>query len=145
MLLACARAGVSAIHGIGLIAVGPIAKGTKVWEFVPGFDRLLTDDEVRTLSDATIDQIRWYAYSYDGEDGRRVWVLSSDDDRFTNHADDANTFSVHDPRSGPRHLAPSYAVRDIAAGEEITWSYRECEGLNNHIPVHEAVALRCST
>ncbi|MBY0112941.1 MAG: SET domain-containing protein [Phycisphaerales bacterium] len=133
MLIVCARAGISANRGIGLIAVGPIDKGTKVWEFVPGFDRVLTEDDVLALSDAARDQVRWYAYHYDGEDGRRVWVLSGDDDRFTNHSNDPNTMTMHDPASGPLHLAPSFATRNIQPGEEITWNDAEFHGLNSDL------------
>jgi SET domain-containing protein len=133
MLQVRARAGKSAIHGIGLIAQEFIPKGTKVWEFNPSFDRLLSEHDVSRLSPAALEQLRWYAYHYDDGDGRRIWVLSSDDDRFTNHADDPNTQSVHDPSIGPRHLAASFAVRDIAAGEEITWNYAEFNGLNQDL------------
>ena len=51
-------------------------------------------------------------------------VLSSDDDRFTNHSNDPNTLEEGGYES--------YAIRDIQAGEEITWNYRgwgECDFL----------------
>ena len=38
MLLVHARVGVSAIHGLGLIANEFIPMGSKIWEFMPGFD-----------------------------------------------------------------------------------------------------------
>ena len=43
-------------------------------------------------------------------------MLSSDDDRFTNHSDDPNTKCQGQS---------TFAVRDIQEGEEITNNYRE--------------------
>lgn len=133
MLHVFAKAGPSTIHGIGLIADEFIAKGRKVWEFVPWFDRVFTQAEFDALSPSARQRVEWYAYHYDeeGDPRRRVWVLSTDDDRFTNHSSDPNTITIHDPRDGPLHLAPSFAVRDIQPGEEITWHYKEFFGLNN--------------
>lgn len=85
------------------------------------------------MSPAAAEQVRWYAYHYDTDSGERVWVLSMDDDRFTNHAENPNTETVHDSAVGPLHLAASNAVRDIAEGEEITWNYREFRGLNSDL------------
>lgn len=135
MLHVRARAGASSIHGIGLIAEEFIPKGTKVWEFVEGFDALFTDTLLRRLAPAAIEQVRWYARHVDAPDGSRLSILSADDDRFTNHADDPNTMTVHVPAHGPLHLAASFAVRDIRPGEEITWNYREFHGLNNDVRV----------
>ena len=50
---------------------------------------------------------------------RNAFILSGDDDRFTNHSDDLNT-SHHDNEG--------YAVRDINAGEEITGDYNNWGG-----------------
>lgn len=115
MLLVNATAGVSAIHGIGLIARELIPRGTRVWEFRQGFDLILTTREVEALSPAAREQVLWYAF-YDH--ARSTYVLSGDDDRFTNHADDPNTaddgqFTV--------------ARRDIRPGEEVTADYRQWE------------------
>lgn len=118
MLLVQARAGPSRIHGIGLIAEAFIAEGTRVWEPRPGFDLILSEDEVRGLSPPAREQVFWYAY-YDPRG--RVYVLSSDDDRFTNHSDDPNTANDGDA---------TYATRDIRPGEEITWDYRPWGGLS---------------
>lgn len=58
----------------------------------------------------------WYAYF---DHVRNAFILSGDDDRFTNHSDDPNT-SHHDNEG--------YAVRDINAGEEITGDYNNWGG-----------------
>jgi uncharacterized protein len=108
-----ARAGVSQIHGIGLIAHVFIPCGTRVWVLQPGFDLILTETEVSTLSEPARNQVFWYAYF---DPHRKVYILSSDDDRFTNHSDEPNTANEGDD--------VTYALRDIQAGEEITWDYR---------------------
>jgi SET domain-containing protein len=118
MLLVNARAGVSAIHGIGLIAREFIPRGSVVWELRSGFDLVLAEQQVQELSDAAREQVLWYAY-YDP--AKRVYVLSADDDRFTNHADDPNTANDGNV---------TFATRDIRPGEEITWDYRPWSGVD---------------
>lgn len=112
MLLVRATAGVSAIHGIGLIAREFIPRGTRVWEFRSGFDVVLTAAEVEALSAVARDQVLWYAF-YDRT--REAYVLSGDDDRFTNHSDAPNTADDG---------AFTVASRDILPGDEITADYR---------------------
>lgn len=117
MLLVDARAGVSAIHGIGLFAHEFIAQGTCMWIFQPGFDLLFTEAQLAALSAPAQRQARRYAY-YDPAHGG--YVLASDDSRFCNHADDANMADDGDI---------NYAARDIHPGEEITWDYRPWGGV----------------
>lgn len=115
MLLINARVGVSAIHGFGLIAQEFIPQGTCIWRFQPGFDLLIGEDEFLTLTAPAQQQIRHYAFF---DQARRVFVLSSDDDRFTNHSETPN--SQEEIGGGDK----SYATRDIRASEEITCDYR---------------------
>ncbi|NUP95335.1 MAG: SET domain-containing protein [Planctomycetaceae bacterium] len=112
MLLVDARIGPSRIHGLGLIAQAPIAKGTVVWRLEPTFDVVIPESQLAQLSLAARRALAYYAV-FDIE--KRVFILSSDDDRFTNHADDPNC-SFHGEQR---------ASRAIAAGEEITVNYRE--------------------
>ncbi len=112
MLLVSAKVGVSKIHGFGLIAEEFIPKGTCIWRFQPGFDLMIGEAEFAALSATTQTQVRHYAF-YDP--ARQAFVLSGDDDRFTNHSDDPNT--------AEEGGYDSYAKRDIQAGEEITWNY----------------------
>jgi hypothetical protein len=49
MLLVKAWVGPSKIHGFGLIAHEFIPKGTVVWKLVPGFDVILSNDELERL------------------------------------------------------------------------------------------------
>ena len=114
MLLVNARCGPSRIHGSGLIAREPIPAGTRIWEFRPGFDVTISEAEALALSAPSQRQLRFYAYF---DLVRRVFVLSSDDDRCTNHSPEPNTRV----RGGDH----TEAARDIAVGEEITCDYRE--------------------
>ena len=111
MLLVNARAGLSEIHGIGLIAKEFIPKGTLIWRFQEGFDLVISEEEMSKLSGPARDQVIWYAY-YDKVD--KEYILSSDDDRFTNHSDTPNSANIGDD---------TYAIVDIEPGTEITWDY----------------------
>lgn len=118
MLRVHARVGVSTIHGLGLFAKEFIPSGTKIWEFMPGFDLEILESSVETLPPPAQQQLLHYA-EYFAE--QRLFVLSGDDDRFTNHSDTPNTGERDDgtPYQG------TYATRDILAGVEITCDYRE--------------------
>lgn len=113
MLLVKAWVGVSKIHGFGLIAHEFIPNGTVVWKLVPGFDVILSEDELRELPPAA--QAQFLHYSFFHPDLKRH-VLCSDDDRFTNHFDAANVGFLGDH---------AIAIRDIHEGEEITNNYKE--------------------
>jgi uncharacterized protein len=112
MLTVDARSGISPIQGIGLFAYEFIPKGTLLWVFAPGFDVVLTEEQLQALSPGAQRQARRYSY-YDAAKG--AYVLASDDARFCNHADDPNMGDEGDV---------CYATRDIQIGEEITWDYR---------------------
>jgi hypothetical protein len=118
MLLVDARAGVSRIQGIGLIAHEFIAKGTCVWALQPGFDVMLTEEQMQALPPPAQRQARRYSY-YDP--AHTCYILASDDSRFCNHSDDPNMLDDGDA---------NYAARDIYPGEEITWDYRPWGGLD---------------
>ncbi len=111
MLLVDARAGLSEVHGIGLIAQEFIPKGTRIWTFQEGFDLVIPEDELSELSEPARDQVIWYAYY---EKSTKEYILSSDDDRFTNHSDTPNSTNIGED---------TYAIVDIEPGVEITWDY----------------------
>lgn len=117
MLRVNARAGVSAIHGLGLFAKDFIPNGTTIWEFMAGFDIEIPESSVEMLSPPAQQQLRHYAEYVAAQ---RLFVLSGDDDRFTNHSDTPNT-----RRRDVYGRQVVYAARDILAGEEITCDYRE--------------------
>jgi SET domain-containing protein len=116
MLLVDARAGMSRIQGIGLIAHELIPQGTCIRILQPGFDLLLTEEQMQALPAPVQRQARRYSYF---DPAYNCYILASDDSRFCNHADEPNTVDQGDT---------IYAARDIYPGEEITWDYRPWGG-----------------
>ncbi len=116
MLLIPARVDRSAIEGLGLFAVVPVAAGTPVWQWEPGFDRRFRPDEFAALPERARAHVRHYGYL---DAGRDCWVLNGDLTIFMNHSPTPNT-------GAPGSLGASdatVALRDIAAGEELTCDY----------------------
>lgn len=113
MLLVNAKAESSGIHRLGLVAHESIRAGVVVWKFQPGFDVRITLDQFAALPQPVQNQVRYYAYFCRSSN---AFLLSSDDDRFTNHSDQPNTRMEGDDM---------VALRDIHPGEEITCDYRE--------------------
>lgn len=104
----------SPIHGIGLFCVGPVPKGTRVWQFHPLFDLVLDETSVAALPPAMHTFLKMYAY-------RTVesneLIVNLDLSRHMNHADEPNLTS--DAESN------YYAAHDLAPGTELTCDYRE--------------------
>ena len=111
MLLVKTYLGKSRIHGLGVFAGEFIRKGTKIWRFVEGFDRVYSPREFARLPQEAKDFIRRYGYRADGE-----IMLTLDHDRHVNHSENSNI--------GYRN-GHAVAVRDIPKGTEITNDYRE--------------------
>lgn len=122
MLLVRTYLAASAIHGIGLFAAEPIAGGTTIWEFTPGFDLDLSEADLDRLSKPCRVRVLEYAYF---NAARQRYILCSDDARFINHSDTPNTidrgFGAADAEG------TTVAARDIQSGEEITSDYRSFE------------------
>lgn len=117
----------SPINGLGLFAAKDIKKGALVWSFEENFDHRYTELQYNALSQSVKDYMEFYGYKY-SKDG--FYYLPVDNDRFVNHAEDANT---HDADDGN-----IYASRNIAKDEEITLNYTEFDcnwagklGVNN--------------
>ena len=121
MLLVPVRVGQSSIHGLGVFAVAPIGKGTRVWRFTPGFD---LDLDPRLLDEQPLHS-RKVLLHYGYIDPRlNRFIMCCDDARFINHSDTQNVeVGLEADRSGV-----DVALRDIAAGEEITVDYALIEG-----------------
>ena len=120
MLLVPTRLAQSPLHGFGVFAVAPIAKGTPVWRFERGFDMAFSPDIVQALP----EHVRTFFthYGYLDRNVKRI-VLCFDDARFVNHSDTPNigTDYAQDP------YGLDVALRDIAVGEEITMNYEGFE------------------
>lgn len=101
----------SPIDRIGLFAAEPIPRGTIVWKLDERFDRSYDLRDVP--ADDTLLQDMLARYGYRTSEAPLV-VLCGDDARFMNHSAVANTDEIGEM---------TIAVRDIAAGEEITCDY----------------------
>lgn len=116
MMLIRTRVAPSTIHGMGLFTQEPVLKGTPVWRFEPGFDRDFSPEQFATLPVLAREHTRWFSYVSQA-DGHRI--LSGDHSCFMNHAAAPNTGAPAD--SQPPII--TVALRDLAAGEEITCDY----------------------
>lgn len=116
MLLVPTRIGPSTIHGIGVFALAPIAKGRPVWRFAKGLDMEFGPDIGPTLP-AHVQQF-FSQYGYVDRHLKRI-ILCFDDARFVNHSDAPNVAT--DYTRDPYGL--DVALRDIAAGEELRMDY----------------------
>jgi len=118
MLLVKTKIQTSPIAGIGLYADEFIPKDTVVWKLMPGFDTIHTEDEIKQLSPASLQQFMNYCYH---DKFSKKYVLCFDDARFFNHSDNPNTLNVGDD------TGITIASRDIQIGEELTTDYYEYE------------------
>jgi uncharacterized protein len=105
----------SPIHGLGVFATAPIVQGETVSRFMPPFDIHFPEEVLPALSDAERRFLGVYAYK---SKFSMLYILPGDHDRFMNHSDAPNVAMHSDGR------ATCVAVRDIAAGEELTCDYR---------------------
>ena len=94
--------------GIGLFANENILVNTVIWQFdFP--DIKIWDSKYLWDRKETMDFLKKYGW-LEGE----YWYLSADDDRFTNHSSNSNTYT---------EANKVFAKRFIAKGEEITCNY----------------------
>jgi len=118
MLLVNTYVDESEIEGIGLFAAQDIPKGTVIWRLVPGFDHIVEESVLRSWPQTAQDYYEKYASL-----SVRInkYVLSGDNDRFTNHSDNPNRACITEMGSDE---VVEVAARDIARGEELTEDYR---------------------
>ena len=116
MLLVPTRLAQSPIHGFGVFAVAPIVKGVPVWRFERGLDMEFDPDIVGTLP----GHVRTFFahYGYLDRNVKRI-ILCFDDARFVNHSNTPNVATDYALDS----YGVDVALRDIAAGEELTMDY----------------------
>lgn len=119
MLLVKTKIEPSKVHGIGLFADQFIPKGTPIWEFTPGLDIKMTEDELQKLSEPSREQYVNYCYHSLVDNS---YVLCFDDSRFINHSKNPNMKSADSPKN---EEGMDIALRDIEKGEELTCDCRE--------------------
>ena len=120
MLLVKTKIGPSDIAGLGLFADQFIPKGLAVWKLMPGFDIVLTIEQIASLSEVAREQFVHYGH-VDMFTGQHV--LCADNARFLNHSDDPNICCCMSPTPDDEDI--DVAVRDIRKGEELTINYKE--------------------
>jgi SET domain-containing protein len=107
----------SKIEGIGVFTSVPIEPGTTIWRFDPAFDRILSRAVLETAPEHLQEFLERYAYPLPGSDDELV--LEVDNGRFMNHSASPNTDFTE--------VSAGYALRNIAADEELTCNYEEFE------------------
>ena len=102
----------SPIAGVGCFAAVPIKTGEVVWRLDERLNLCMTPEQIDALPPAARGHFQSHGFmSHDG-----LVVLSIDDSAYVNHSDEPNI-------RGGFTDSESIAVRDIAAGEEITENY----------------------
>ncbi|WP_421724200.1 SET domain-containing protein [Bauldia sp.] len=117
----------SPIHGLGIFASDVVAKGTRVWAFTPGFDQVFSEADLDRLPHLQREIIMFYCYV---EQGLKQLVLCCDNARHFNYADDPNCGPAAHDVDG---FVSAVALRDIAAGEELTYSVDEDADANRKL------------
>lgn len=122
--------GPSAIEGVGVFAADPVKAGSVIWVLDEKFDLLVPTAELKALPELPREFFERYGYQHMTRPG--LTVLQFDNGRFMNHSDNPNT-DFHDPERG-------WALRDIAAGEELTCNYAEFDSTHVMLPGRKFVS-----
>ena len=122
MLLVHTHLAPSAIHGLGVFAAEPIARGSEVWRFTPGFDLDLDPQALEALPDHVREWLMVYGYL---DPRLQRFILCCDDARFINHSATPNLR----PEFAREPHGVDLALRDIAPGEELTVDYALVDGI----------------
>jgi hypothetical protein len=96
--------------GYGVVALKPIPRGTITWA-LDKLDRIFSPDVVRGMDDLYQKVLDKYTY----RNAQGNYILCWDNARFVNHSSHANCLTTA--------YEFEIAVRDIAAGEELTDDY----------------------
>lgn len=105
----------SAIEGVGVFAAENLKKGQRISKFEPDFDRLVATAEYESAPPHLKALLDRYAFPHPQKPEYIVYEV--DNSRFMNHSETPNT-EYSD-------FAAGTALRDIAAGEELTCNYND--------------------
>jgi SET domain-containing protein len=101
----------SPIHGLGVFLAEPALRGQLIWRFDSRIDRVYAPEEIASLPDHVQRYLRTYS-TWHAQSG--LYVLCGDNGRFFNHSAEPSTVS------NAISFGEDHAVRDLAAGEELT-------------------------
>lgn len=105
----------SPVHGLGVFTAQPVRAGEVVSRYLPPFDIQFPAALLAVLSDAERAYLKNFAYRsrWNG-----LYILTGDHDRYMNHSAAPNV------GMNPNGNTENLALRDLAAGEELTCDYR---------------------
>lgn len=113
MFLISTYVAASAIEGVGVFAAEPVKKGAVISRFDPDFDRLIPCADYLNAPPYLKSLLDRYAFPHPQMPDFIVYEV--DNSRFMNHSMTPNT--------DYSDFAAGVALRDIAAGEELTCDY----------------------
>jgi SET domain-containing protein len=114
MMMVETELGPSSIHGLGVFLVHPVRKGDLIWRFDSRIDRVYSEADLQSLPEHMQRYLKTYS-TWHEQTG--LYVLCGDNGRFFNHSNDPSTVS------NAISFGEDHAVRDLAAGEELTSDY----------------------
>jgi SET domain-containing protein len=109
----------SDLHGMGLFVDEPLKKGQLIYTSSPVLDLNITQEQFDSLDQKEKDEVLWWGFF---DELSQKWHVDFDVSKFINHSKDATV--TQDDSHEDAYLV---AVRDIAAGEELTQNYLEFE------------------
>ncbi|HEX4386988.1 MAG TPA: SET domain-containing protein-lysine N-methyltransferase [Steroidobacteraceae bacterium] len=127
----------SALHGRGVFATSPIGKGTRVIEYLG--ERISHAEADRRYDDKDEDDNHTFLFIVDSRTVIDAGV-NGNEARFVNHACEPNCESVIENRR-----VFIEAIRDIRAGEELTYDYQIQRERDDPPDVDTVFACRCGT
>ena len=126
----------SPIAGVGLFLTKPVARGALLWRYAPGesvreHDEASLRAQLKALAPEAAQDLLEHVYCWLGQ---VIEIL--DDAKLWNHSKSPNTGDHPDGEGdGAGDGVSSYALRDIAAGEELTDDY----SLHHALPWFEQI------
>src|SRR4051812_5976968 len=108
MLLVKTKLSPSGIHGIGLCSGEFIPKGTVIWKYSPGLDRVFTEEQLKAMNELDRHFLETYCFKYFGK-----YYLCVDDARFMNHSAHPNCMDIGEEQIKDNDLGYTMANADI--------------------------------
>ncbi len=125
----------SDVHGLGVFALQPISKGTRIIEYLG--ERVTHAEADRRYESKDENDSHTFLFIVDGRTVIDAGV-DGNDARFFNHSCDPNCESVVEKRR-----VYIEAIRDVAAGQELTYDYQIQREDDDPENIDEVFACRC--
>src|SRR3954470_24956318 len=125
----------SGVHGLGVFAAKPIAKGTRIIEYVG--DRISHDEADRRYEGKDANDSHTFLFIVDSKTVIDAG-MDGNDARFFNHSCDPNCESTVEKKR-----VYIEATRDIAPGTELTYDYQIYREEGDPENIDEVFACRC--